>query len=327
MQIIRWGILGPGNIARKFSTGLRDLAGAKIQAVASSNMERAQEFAKDFQVPNVYDKYEKLANDPDVDIIYVATTHNFHEEHALLCIEAGKSVLVEKPIATNLIQAENIVRAAREKGVFLMEAMWTRFIPAWVEIRKWLKEERIGKIKYVKADFGFFAEWDPLNRKFNPALAGGALLDIGIYPIALAYMIFEEEPSYVGSFASLCETGVDEQSSYLFGYENGAMAELSSCFTGETYREALIMGSKGQIRVPLFWKAQEAFLLMHGEEEQHFEFSYDHFGLQCQAEWVMQALREKKQETAWMPWSESLRIMKRMDSLRASWGMKYPWES
>lgn len=326
MQKIRWGILGPGNIARKFALGLQETTRARIQAVASSNPERAANFAQDFQVPTVHASYEELAADPEVDIIYIATTHNFHEKHALLCIEAGKSVLVEKPLATNLLQAQNIVDAASEKGVFLMEAMWTRFLPAWVEIRKWIAEDLIGEIKYLKADFGFHGEWDPLNRKFNPDLAGGALLDIGIYPLALAYMLFGEEPISVGTSASLCETGVDEQSAFLFGYQHGAIAELSSTFLGNTANDAIIIGTKGQIRVPFFWKGQEAFLDVHGEESQHIKLPYISSGLQYQAEHVMDALQAEKQEVALMPWAETLRITQRMDMLRESWGMKYPWE-
>ncbi|MEM8886849.1 MAG: Gfo/Idh/MocA family oxidoreductase [Bacteroidota bacterium] len=327
MQKIRWGILGPGNIARKFSDGLQLLPQAKIQAVASSNRDRAASFALDFNVPNIHDSYESLANDPEVDIIYVATTHNFHEKHALICINAGKNVLVEKPLATNLMQVDRIMDAAKEKGVFLMEAMWTRFIPAWVEIRKWIAEGLIGEIKYLRADFGFYGKWDPLNRKYNPELAGGALLDVGIYPIALAYMLFGEEPSRVETMARLAKTGVDEQSIYLFEYENGAIAELSSCFTGDTGREALILGTKGQIRVPMFWKAQEAYLDIQGGESRHSTFELASFGLQYQAIYIMEALLAGKKETEWMPWSETRRIMKRMDSLRASWGMKYPWEA
>lgn len=327
MQKIRWGILGPGNIARKFATGLQKTSRGKIQAVASSNPDRAASFARDFEVLNIYPNYEALANAPEVDIIYIATTHNFHEEHALLCINAGKSVLIEKPMATNLTQAQHIIDAACEKEVFIMEAMWTRFLPAWVEIRKWIAEDLIGEIKYLKADFGFHGEWDPLNRKFNPELAGGALLDIGIYPLYLAYMLFGEEPSYVGTTASLCETGVDEQSAYLFGYQNGAIAELSSSFIGATSNDAIILGSKGQIRVPFFWKGQEAFLEIYGGESRHVQLPYKSSGLQYQAEFVMDALQNGKKKVDLMPPEETLRITKRMDMLRAAWGMQYPWEN
>lgn len=327
MQKIRWGILGPGNIARKFALGLQETTRGTIQAVASSNPDRAKTFAQDFEVPNIHPDYTSLAHDPEVDIIYIATTHNFHEEHALLCIEAGKSVLIEKPMATNLVQAQRIVDAAKRKNVFLMEAMWTRFLPVWVEIRKWLEEDLLGEIKYLKADFGFYGEWDPLNRKFNPELAGGALLDIGIYPLALAYMLFDEEPTTVGTAASLCETGVDEQSAFLFGYPNGAIAELSSSFLGATSNDAIIIGTKGQLRVPFFWKGQEVFVDIHGQESRHEKIPYISSGLQYQAEYVMDALEAGKQEVDIMPWEETLRITRRMDMLRKSWGMKYPWEN
>lgn len=326
MEKIRWGIMSPGRIAHKFAQGLQTLPDAIIQAVGSRNAGRAQEFGAAYNIPNVHDSYEALVNDPEVDVIYVAPPHPWHMENTLLCLEHGKPVLVEKPFAINAQQGEKMIAKAREKGLFLMEAMWTRFIPANVALRKLLAEGTIGDVRMLTADFGFYSEWEPESRKFNPDLAGGALLDVGIYPIAYAYMIFKEDPDHVSSTASICETGVDDQSAYLFGYKNGAIARLSSSVRVLTAMEAVLHGTKGSIHIPIFWKAPHFTVTLRGQEPVRHDFPYESTGMQFQATEVMQCLREGKLESDIMPLSETMRIARLMDSIRESWGMKYPME-
>lgn len=326
MKTIRWGILAPGRIATKFATGLSTLPDAKIQAVASRSLEKAQAFAETFGIPQVYDDYQQLAEDPEVDIIYIATPHPFHHENVLRCLDAGKAVLCEKPIGVNLQQAEEMVAKAQEKGVFLMEAMWTRFLPSWFSIRSWIENGLIGEVRQLYADFGFQGSDDPDHRVLNPELAGGALLDVGIYPVALAYMLFGEEPTHISSFADLGKTGVDEQAAYLFGYSGGRFAMLSGANQVFSPRQASIVGTKGIITVPLFWRAREATLQLTDQEPEHYTFEFESTGLQYQAKAVMEAMREGKTQTELMPWSESLRIMKTLDTLRDQWGMAFPFE-
>ena len=326
METYRWGILAPGRIARKFAIGLQELPRAEVYAVASRDISRADAFGNEFNIPHRYDNYEALVANPAIDIIYIANPHPFHHKSVLLCLEHGKAVICEKPLGTNAMEVEAMVAKAREKKVFLMEAMWMRFLPAIVQVHKWLTEGLIGDVRFLMADFGFYGEFDPQNRKYNPDLAGGALLDIGIYPISLAYMIFGEEPVQVQSSAHIGQTGVDELSAYTFIYKNGAIAQLSSTYSTESPKEAHIMGTKGVIRMPLFWKAQEASVQLHGGPLKHYDFSYPATGLQYQARCVMDCLSEGLTECNTMPLDETLRISKLMDNMRAEWGLKYPWE-
>ena len=328
MKSIRWGILAPGRIATKFATGLNTLTDAKIQAVGSRSLEKAQAFAGQFGIPNVHGSYQALAEDPEVDVVYVANPHNFHRQNVLRCLEAGKPVLCEKPIGVNYQDAKAMFDKAEEKGLFLMEAMWTRFLPGIVRIREWIAEGRIGRVKQLYADFGYSGTTDPNHRILNPHLAGGALLDVGIYPIAFAYMIFGEDPVHISSHADIESTGVDGQSAYLFGYPGGRFALLSSAVQTDSPCRAVIAGTKGRIEIPLFWRASEASIVRDREAHvlHHEKFPFESTGLQYQAVEVMRCLREGKTQSEIMPWSESLRMAQTMDTLRDQWSMRYPFE-
>lgn len=323
----RWGILAPGKIARKFASGMRALPGDLLHGVASRNKERALEFAHDYHIPHVFDSYEALAAHPEIDIIYVASPHNFHHEQTLMCLRHGKHVLVEKPLAINTHQATEMIQLAKAQNLFLQEAMWTRFLPVMRMVRTWLADQVVGPIHTLHADFNFrSATWDLDDRKFNPDLAGGALLDVGIYPIALAYMVFGEEPVEVHASAHLGETGVDYQSAYLFRYAGGQLATLSSGFEAHGPKEAVISGTKGHIRIPLFWRGNEAVITLHGEAPQQYVFPYDSSGLQFQAEQMMADLDAGMRESNIMPHRDTLAIHQMMDRIRSDWGMKYPDE-
>lgn len=324
---IRWGILATGKIAHKFATGLAELPDAHLQAVASRDQARAEAFAREFGIVQAHGSYEALAADPEIDIVYVASPHALHRDHTLLCLAHGKHVLCEKPIALNAAQAQEMFEAAQQHGRLLMEAMWTRFLPAWQQARQWLDQGLLGDLRLLQADFSFLAHtFDPQHRNFNPALGGGALLDIGIYPIALAYWLFGEDPIEVQTTATLGQTGVDEQSAYLFRYANGAQAILNSSFQTHGPKEALLCGTKATLRVPLFWRASELIVERHLQEPTHHAFPFAATGLQHQASAVMEDLRAGRLENATMPPAESLRLMHMMDRLRASWGLRYPGE-
>ncbi|MEM7658961.1 MAG: Gfo/Idh/MocA family oxidoreductase [Bacteroidota bacterium] len=324
---IRWGILATGNIARKFALGLAELPDAELVAVGSRRQAAAEAFGAEFNVAHCHGSYEELAANPEVDAIYVATPHPYHLDNALLCLEHGKAVLCEKPMAVNALEVEQMVAKAREKQVFLMEAMWTRHLPVWRAIRTWLAEGLIGDIRLLTAEFSFLSSTrDPADRKFNPALAGGALLDVGIYPVALAYDLFRADPEAVRSLHQAFSTGVDEQSAYLFRYPNGAMAVLSSGFAAHGAKEAVIAGTKGTIRIPLFWKAQEVIVELTDQAPVRHEFPYAATGLQHQAVSMMAALRAGKLECEEMSWEMSLQLARMMDRLRTEWGLVYPGE-
>jgi len=323
---IRWGILGTGRIADKFAGDLALAEGAAAVAVGSRSRESAEHFARRHGIPKAYGSYDELVRDPDVDIVYVATPHPMHKENALLCLGAGKAVLCEKPLTVNAAEAEELIRAAREKKIFLMEGMWTRHLPAIRKVRNWLEEGRIGEVQLLEADFGFRTAWNPEGRWLNPELGGGALLDVGIYPVSLASMIFGGPPSRIDSFAHIGETGVDERFSLLFAYDGGKAAQLGGAVRLELGCEARIYGTKGVIRIPDFFRAKRAELRVHGEAEELFEYKGEREGFAYEAEEAGRCLREGLIESPVMPLDESLAIMRTMDEIRRQWGLVFPFE-
>lgn len=322
----RWGILGPGNIAKKFAAGLQALPDAELAAVGSRTAERAVAFAEEFGGARAHGSYEELAADPEVDAIYVATPHPFHAEHSILCLEAGKPVLCEKPFTVNAEQARVAVETARRCDVFLMEAMWTRFLPVMDQVRAWLQEGAIGEVLMVSADFGFRAGVNPEGRLFNPALGGGALLDVGIYPLSFASMVLGADPVEIRGTAHIGSTGVDEISAMTLRYAGGQVATLSTAVRANTPKEARIVGSEGTIYVDAPFFVSEGATLIAGQREERFEESMAGNGYNYQAAAVAEALARGEREHPVMPLNESLALMGVMDELRAQWGLKYPME-
>ncbi len=323
---IRWGILGTGSIARQFVKGLAAVPDAEVAAVGSRAQETADKFGDEFSIPRRHGSYADLAADTDVDAIYVATPHSVHKDATILCLEAGKAVICEKPFAINASQAQAMIGTARKKGVFLMEAMWTRFLPAIVKVREWLAEGAIGDVHMVTADFGFRAGVDPESRLFNPELGGGGLLDVGGYTVSFASMIFGDAPSRIASMAALGKTGVDERGAMILGYDRERFAVLYTAVRTNTPQTAYILGSDGRIEVPSpFWCTTKA-KLSAGDREEKVEGEMEGNGYNYEAVEVMNCLREGKLESDVMPLDESLRVMETLDRIREQWGLKYPME-
>ena len=323
---VRWGILGTGIIAHAFATGLTYIDNAELVAVGSRAQETANEFGSEFRIPHRHASYEALANDPDVDVIYVATPHVFHKENSLLCLRAGKGVLCEKSFTINAGEAEELIKFARKQKLFLMEAMWTRFIPLVCRLREMLAERIIGDMQMFVADLGFRMDFGPEHRIYNPALGGGALLDVGIYPLSFASMVLGR-PARVTSLAHLGETGVDERAAIILGYESGALGVLYTATSTNTPCEVIITGTEGHIRVPpLMLRPTKLTLSRAGEKEEPIAIPFVGNGYNYEAMEVMRCLREGKLESDIMPLDESLEIMKTMDAIRAQWGLKYPTE-
>jgi predicted dehydrogenase len=324
---IRWGILGTGGIAKKFAEGLQILPEADLVAVGSRAADTAERFARAFAIPHQHSSYDELANDPDVDVVYIATPHPFHMENTILCLKAGKAVLCEKPFAINADQAQQMVNVAGTEKLFLMEAMWTRFLPIIVKVRQWLANELIGRVRMVTADFGFRADWNPKHRLFNPELGGGALLDIGVYCVSMSSMVFGQPPAKITGMAHMGQTGVDEQSAMVLGYGDGQLASLSCAVRTQTPQQALIVGTKGMIRIHSpFWRATTATISIEGKENETIKMPFESNGFEYEAGEVMKCLRTGKLESDIMPLNETLAIMKTMDEIRAQWGLKYPME-
>ncbi len=327
MDKIRWGILGTGNIAKQFARGLAVLPDADLVAVGSRSQTGADAFGDEFEVPRRHPSYAALADDPDVDVVYVATPHNLHRENSLLCLQADKAVLCEKPFTINAGEAEQIIALAREKGTFLMEAMWTRFLPALTKTRQLLAGGTIGDVRMLVADFGFRTSFDPQSRLFNPHLGGGALLDVGVYPISLASLVFGAPPSSVSSMAHLGQTGVDEQAAMIFGYDQGQLAVLTAATRTNTPQEATISGTTGQIRIHTpWWQATTLTLSVQGEQDQVMQLPFEGNGYNYEAVEVMDCLRGGKTESDVMPLDETLANMQTMDQIRDQWGLLYPME-
>lgn len=322
---IRWGILSTGAIARLFAQGLHDTPDAQLLAVGSRTQSGAEAFAAEFDIPRQYGSYEALAADPDIDVIYIGTPHPMHYESAMLCLSAGKPVLLEKPFTLNAQQAESLIAFAREKRLFLMEAMWTRFTPVMQKVREVLRAGTIGEVRMVQADFGFRAPFDPQHRLFAPELGGGALLDVGIYPVSFAGMVFGQQPSEIVSSAQLGSTGVDEQSAMIFTYPNGALAQLSCAVRTQTPQEAVIIGEKGWIRIPSRWWVPRVYTVqIDSEAEQVFEPSFVGNGYNYEAAAVGDYLRAGKTESDVISLDETLATMRTLDTIRAQWDLVYP---
>lgn len=322
---LRWGIIGPGNIAKRFATGLKALPDARIIAIGSRTPGKADTFAGEFDVPHRHDSYQALVSDPDVDAVYVATPHPYHREHSLLALQAGKPVLCEKPFTINANEAGEIVRVAREKKVFAMEAMWSRFFPLMTRVRELLQSGAIGEVRMLQADFGFRSGVNPEGRLFKPALGGGALLDVGVYTVSLASMLLGT-PDRITALATMGETGVDEQSAMLFGYSNGAIALLSTAIRTNTPHEATIIGTDGYLKIHRSWWTPKTMTLTKNGKEEVIEVPFEGNGFHYEAAEVARCLRAGKLESDVMPLDESLSVMKTMDEVRAQWGLKYPME-
>jgi predicted dehydrogenase len=322
---VNWGILGAGRIARKFATDFKILTNGKLLAVASRSQIRSNKFAEEFNIPKAYSSYQDMVLNPEINVVYIATTHNFHFEHVQLCLNNGKSVLCEKPVSVNSAELAILQKLAKEKNLFFMEALWTYYLPAIQQSIKWIKEGRIGKVKQLQVSFGFRGDMDKSRRLANPELAGGALLDIGIYGIAMAELVFDEGIKDIQALAHFSETGIDDENNLQIRYENGGMAQISSSLTCELKNEAVIYGTKGRIEIPLFWMAKKT-ILISSEESIEFIDETPQLGYNHEAFAVNELLQEKALESTIIPLARSKKILSIMDHVRAQIGLKYPFE-
>lgn len=327
MDRIRWGIIGTGAIAKKFAEGLKVIDDAELTAVCSRSMSSAESFAHEYGIHQRHVGLDNFTADKNIDAVYVATPHPFHCEGTLACLDAGISVLCEKPFAMNSKEVKQMVDKAKEKKIFLMEAMWTFFFPAMAKVRKLISSGAIGEVRLLQSNFCFRAAFNPEGRLFKPELGGGALLDVGVYNMALAYMVFGKEPVEISSQATLGKTGVDEQSSIILKYDDGALATSICAIRTSTDHDAIIHGTDGFIKIPHhFWQPKQIIYKAGDKDETDIIFNHKGNGYNYEAEHVTKCLREEKIESSLIPWETSISIMKTMDEIRAQWGLKYPME-
>ncbi len=325
-KTLRWGILGAGAIAGTFTRGLAASTLGKPVAVGSRSAVKAARFASEHGGLRAHASYEALAADDEVDAVYVATTHPQHLAASQICLRAGKAVLCEKPLTVNAAEAAELIATARETKRFLMEAMWTRFLPAMAQCRRWLAAGAIGEPRMLNADFGFRGGADPRSRTLDPAAAGGGLLDVGVYTVAFSTMVFGAQPEAVSAVGHLGASGVDEQCAMLMRWQGGALAVLSSAVRTSTPMAAWIAGTEGRIELPSFWNGRIAILHRDGQPPERLEPAFAGNGYHYQAEEVARALANGETESRLMPLAESLAIQRIMDQARAQMGLRYPME-
>ena len=326
MSDFKWGILGPGGIAKAFAEDLKLLQGHSIAAVGSRSISNAQSFA-DTYGGSAYGSYEDLVADSQVDAIYVATPHPAHKDNVILALNAGKPVLCEKPFSVNAIDAQHMVDTATKNNVALMEAMWARFLPHYAKVREIVASGVLGKILTVHADHGQRLADRNIPRLVEPDFAGGALLDLGIYPVSFAHMILGN-PTSVTSSAVLTEKGVDAQTSMIFDYANGAQAVLNTTMIEQTPCRAVVAGLNGWLEIDrTFYNPASMRVVMNDGTVTEYPNSYQGHGLREQAEIFKQLVQSGKKQSEILTWKDTVDIMKTLDTVRAQIGLKYPFEN
>ena len=325
MSNFSWGILGPGGIARAFAKDLNLLEGHTIGAVGSRSIANAHSFAKDFG-GTAYASYEELVKDPTIDAIYVATPHPAHHDNVILALDAGKPVLCEKPFAVNAREAQAMVDAAAKNKVALMEAMWARFLPHYSKVREIVASGVLGPILSIHADHGQRLADQNIPRLVEPHLAGGALLDLGIYPISFAHMILGN-PASITSSAIMTSKGVDAQTSMIFSYANGAQSVLTTTMIEQTPCRAVVAGLHGWLEIDrTFYNPASMRVVLNDGTVTQYPNTYTGHGLREQAESFKQLVESGKIQSEILSWQDTIDIMKTMDAVREQIGLKYPFE-
>jgi predicted dehydrogenase len=326
---VRWGILATGGIAAAFTADLVDLPDAQVVAVASRTEDSAKAFAERFGIPRAYGDWSALAMDDEVDVVYVATPHAAHRAAAGLCLDAGRNVLCEKAFTLNAREAGELVALARERGSFLMEAMWMYCNPLVRRLKALVDDGAIGEVRTVQADFGLSGPFPPAHRLRDPAQGGGALLDLGVYPVSFAHLLLGE-PADVTARAVLSDEGVDLQTGALLSWESGALASVHCSIVGGTAVQASVTGSRGRIDIPYGFFHPDRFVL-HRDGRDPEEFALDpadgpRASLKHEARDVMRALRAGETESPLVPLDGTLAVMRTLDAIRDRIGVRYPAE-
>ena len=316
MKKVKWGILGPGTIAQQFASDFQFASHGELVAVASRNKERSEAFAKEYGIPKSYDSYESLFNDSDLDAIYIATPHNFHLGQASAALRAGKSVLCEKPLTVSPAECQQLQQIAADNEQYLMEAMWTYFLPPILKAQDWIREGRIGAIKHIKSDFGYPVPFDPNGRMYNPDLAGGALLDMGVYNVAMAWLFNPELPKNINVLAKKAPTNVDDDVTMSFEYED-VLATLHASFRCKLPNITYVIGDEGYIKIPEFWRTSECFLYKVDECIEHFKDPRQGGGFEFEITSASKDILEGKKESSVIPLRTSLTFQELMAEVRS----------
>jgi predicted dehydrogenase len=321
-RIINWGIIGLGKIANKFAQDLQKVPNSRLYAVASRDPKKATHFAKKYHAEVSYDSYDALAEDPNIDAVYIATPHAFHKEHSIRCLNHKKAVLCEKPFAMNASEVDEMITCAAANHTLLMEAMWTYFLPHYQFTLKHIQEATFGKIMKIEADFGFQPDIDMTSRVFKKSLGGGSLLDIGIYPIFAALSTLGD-PIHIESKATFFENEVDASCLMLFSYPNGVEAHLKSTLLKNTPTEAIFYCESGTIKINSRFQEPSTVTLISKDNEHTFDFDYTTHGYSYETHHFNELIRQKQTESDVMTFDFSRKLIKLLDTVRFQIGLKY----
>lgn len=326
---MKWGIMATGNIAAKFAETVRKMAseGEYLEAVASRTLDSARQFAEQYQIQNVFGSYESMAASDCINAVYIATPNHMHYENAKMCLLAGKNVLCEKPFTTSAAQAEALYDLAEEKGLFLMEAFWIRFLPVLERMRNIITEGQLGEIKFARCDYGFITQADRRKRKFASELGGGALLDIGIYNLGFMNMVMGGMPDHFESDVHMNEYGTDDFSVIRLHYPQGAEAVVTTAIGLAIQRNAAVIGTKGAIYLNDFQKAESMTVKLNSGEEYTIEIPFEVNGFEYQIREVSNCVKNYQCHSQVYTPEMSLQTLTLMDDIRTSWDMKFPFES
>lgn len=318
-----WGIYGAGKIADKFASDFSKVEQGKLVAAYARNTEKLKKFCDKHRIENAYDDEAAFLEDERIDVVYIGTPHSLHSEAALKAIKAGKHVLCEKPFALNAKQAIEVMEAAEEKNVFIMEAIWTLFLPTIKKVFSWVEAGKIGQIMHIQANFGFKGNLDPEWRLMNPKLGGGALLDVGIYPVMIANALMKGKPITIKATAKLTETGVDATTSILLEYPDQIMASLNASIETQMLNTLIIYGELGRIEVPSFWMSDKAYLIIEDDIEIFNADDDEKNGYHHETRAVCDAIEKGKTEHKTISHAFTISLMETLDQIRKEIGVVY----
>jgi predicted dehydrogenase len=324
MKKIKWCILGTGGIAKKFAEALKAVENSELYAVGSRSLASAESFAREFNVSKTYSSYEDAANDPDVDVIYIGTPHNLHCENTLMSLEKGKHVLCEKPLGINGIEVRKMIAKAKEKKLFFMEALWSRFLPNIIKVKELIDSGEIGKVKLIASYFSVKSSYGPEHRQFNRELGGGSLLDIGIYNVFLSLFLLGKPKEFI-AIAGIGNTEVDNSCSFTFKYDQDTLAVMYSSFVAQAQSIAEIHGETGKILLPeMFFCPNNVKIIRPDGNEKIIPFEFKSNGYNYEAEEVVKCIQSGKIQSELMSWNNSLDLIDMLDSIRKKCGIVYP---
>ena len=317
---VRWGIAGTGRISKQFAQDFAYVSNGKVAAVSSRSQQSADTFAQEYGINRAYAGYQNLLSDPEIDAVYIASPHTLHYQHTVDAIQAGKHVLCEKPFTINPDESRSLFEIAGQSSVFVMEAMWTFFLPAIQKAQEWLEQGRIGKLRQIKADFGYpLLPFDPDRREYNVEFAGGCLLEMGIYPVSLAWLFMQQDPVGIHAIAHKAPNGVEDDVTMLFDYSDGtegATATLATSFRSKLQNWAYIIGEEGYIAIPDFWRATECSLYHLDTRIDHFDDDRKSLGLNYETIASNEDILAGRQQSNIMPWSNTIRFQEHMKRIK-----------